>query len=60
MSKLSNEQQEVWDRLLKGIPPPPEYSYLEVEVSRFMAEELRKEIDREIIADIMNMANLDK
>jgi len=56
MSKqLTEEEQLVWDRLLRGIPAPPEYSYLEEEITRVMSEEIAKEIDREILRNLMDL-----
>jgi len=58
MSKqLTEEEQLVWDRLLKGIPAPPKYSYIEELLAETLAKEIANEIDRDILNDLMKMSN---
>ena len=50
---LSKEQAEIWDRLKNGIPPRNDF---EGDLIKHLAEEIKKEIDAEIIADLTDMA----
>ncbi len=55
--KLTEEQQEVWDRLKHGLPQSINSWY---EVYAIFAEEVRKEIDKEIIADFKKIAKMEE
>jgi hypothetical protein len=59
MPRLTKEQKEVWDRLKNGIPKTEqtEFDYafnMNDEIRKAMAEQIKKEIDDEIIKDLLD------
>jgi len=59
MSKLTKEQQEVWDRLKYGLPDDTFHTAEEMieHYSRLRAKEMADEIDKDMLLKLFQEAN---
>jgi len=56
--KLSKQKTEVWDRLKNGLQPDKSFKDLfSEELAASMAKKLAEEIDKEILGEIIKIAN---